>query len=113
MAKKIPMKNPQTGVMKTGLYGFSWTTFFFGGLPAVFRGDIIIGVCVMLASICTFGVAGLVWAFIYNKRYTVKLVEQGYVFVGSEGENELAKAKLGIGNVDANLSAPKNTDDKV
>jgi hypothetical protein len=40
------MKNPNTGVIKKGFYGFSWTTFLFGGIPALFRGDIITGLVV-------------------------------------------------------------------
>jgi uncharacterized membrane protein len=27
MAKEILMKHPQTGVIKKGFYGFSWTSF--------------------------------------------------------------------------------------
>lgn len=99
MATTIMMKNPKTGVVKKGLYGFSWTTLFFGGLPAIFRGDILVGVAVMVASLCSMGIAGIIWAFIYNKRYTVKLVEEGYIFTGSDAENDLAMAKLGVERV--------------
>jgi hypothetical protein len=100
MATVIMMKNPQTGVIKKGIYGFSWTTFFFGGFPALFRGDIVVGICVMIASMLTLGVAGIIWAFIYNKRYTLGLIEKGYKFAGGEAENDLARSKLGIGHVD-------------
>ena len=96
MATVIMLKHPQTGIIRKGLYGFSWTTFFFGGFPALFRGDIVTGVCVMIACVLTFGLAGIVWAFMYNKRYTLGLVERGYIFAGSEGENDLAMQALGI-----------------
>jgi hypothetical protein len=96
MATTIPMHHPQTGIQKTGIYGFSWTTFFFGGLPAFFRGDIVVGVCVIIAGVFTCWIAPFIWAFMYNKRYTLALVEKGYVFVGSEAENARAKQKLGI-----------------
>lgn len=99
MATSIMMKHPATGVLKKGLYGFSWTTFFFGGFPALFRGDILTGVLVIVASVLTFGLAGLIWAFIYNKKYTLGLVEKGYVFAESEEKNRAAKAALGIAEV--------------
>lgn len=96
MATKILLKHPETGIVKTGLYGFSWTTFFFGGFPALFRGDIMIGLAVIILSCITFWIAGIIWAFIYNKKYTIGLIEKGYVLSGSEAENTLARNKLGI-----------------
>jgi hypothetical protein len=96
MATKIMMQHPVTGISKTGFYGFSWTTFFFGGLPALFRGDIIIGLVVVVIGLLTWWIAGIIWAFFYNKFYTLKLVEKGYVFVGTESEISAAKAALGI-----------------
>lgn len=96
MATVIMMKNPQTGVIKKGFYGFSWTTFWFGGIPAFFRGDIITGAIVIVLSIVTFGFAGILWAVFYNKYYTTKLIERGYKFMGSEYEIQKACLKLGI-----------------
>lgn len=96
MATTILMKHPQSGIVKKGLYGFSWTTLLFSGFPAVFRGDLITGLVVIVLNMLTFGVAGLIWAFIYNKKYTLGLVEKGYVMAGSEAENTLARQKLGI-----------------
>ena len=66
MASIVMLKNPKTGIIKKGLYGFSWTTFFFGPFPAFFRGDIVVGLVITVLNILTFGVAGFIWAFFYK-----------------------------------------------
>lgn len=104
MATQIPLRHRETGIIKNGFYGFSWTTFFFGFFPALFRGDFItfIGGFVISAiiGVMTLGIGmliiGVVWAFMYNKYYTRKLLERGYVLAGSEGENALAASALGM-----------------
>src|ERR1043165_4089248 len=101
MASRIAMKHKESGLVKDGFYGFSWTTLFFGFWPALFRGDFItfIGglVIIVILALLTFGIgafiAMLVWAFAYNKYYTRKLLEKGYAFAGSESENALASAE--------------------
>jgi hypothetical protein len=98
MARVVMMKNHNTGVVKKGFFGFSWTTFFFGGFPALFRGDIITGVAVLIVSMATMGIAGIIWAFFYNKVYTTKLLERGYEFADSDGIVALAKTSLGVAN---------------
>lgn len=106
MAKVVMMKHPETGVLKKGLYGFSWTTLFFGFFPAFFRGDILIGVALLVACVLTCGVAGLVWAFMYNKRYTLGLIEKGYVFSDTEEKNRAAKYALGIAELPVTRNSP-------
>ncbi len=96
MATEIRLRNPKTGVEKVGLYGFSWTTFFFGGFPALFRGDIVTGVLVILGCILSCGLFSLIWAFFYNKKYTLDLIEKGYELAGTPEENEKARKALGI-----------------
>lgn len=101
---KIAMKHKETGIMKTGFYGFSWTTFFFGFFPALFRSDFIAFIAGVVITIpiglVTAGIGGFfigpIWAFRYNKYYTLKLVERGYVFDGSDGDNATAALALGI-----------------
>lgn len=88
MAHVVMLKQKDTGIIKKGFYGFSWTTFFFGFFPALFRQDFItfIGAFVVLAliSAVTLGIgtfiATFVWAFLYNGYYTKKLLEKGYQF---------------------------------
>lgn len=96
MAQVIMMHNPATGIIKKGFYGFSWTTLFFGGFPAIFRGDLLTGVLVLVADVLTGGLAGLIWAFIYNKRYTLDLINQGYQIMPTDPNINEARLKLGI-----------------
>ncbi len=98
MATKITMHDPVTGISKSGFYGFSWTNFFFGGFPALFRGDIVIGLVVVVLNVLTWWIAGVIWSFFYNKHFTHRLVEKGYVFTGTEAEVAAAKSALGIIN---------------
>ncbi|QEF35539.1 HrgC protein [Helicobacter pylori] len=58
--------------------GFSWTTFFFGFFVPIIRGDVKWAIVMVVAALFTFGLSNIVFAFIYNKQYTTKLLESGY-----------------------------------
>ena len=75
---KLIVENPNTGVIKNAPVGSSLTTLFFGGLPALFRGDIKWFFIQLLIAFFTFGLSNLVFAFIYNKIYIQKLLEKGF-----------------------------------
>jgi hypothetical protein len=94
---KLIMENPNTGITKKAPVGFSWTTLFFGGFPALFRGDIKWFFIQLLIACFTAGISNLVFAFIYNKIYVQKLLEKGFKVKDVEsGSLEAAKNKLGI-----------------
>jgi hypothetical protein len=40
MASSILIKHPDSGLMKKGYYGFSWTYLFFGFFVPLFRGEL-------------------------------------------------------------------------
>ena len=104
MATTVQMKHRESAILKDGFYGFSWTSFFFGGFPALFRGDVGYGLGLLAAGVI-FGtlsagflwfVIGLVWAFIYNKNYTQRLLQEGYEFSDTPERNASAKRALGV-----------------
>lgn len=82
---KAVLKN-SGGVVKEVKVGFSWTTFFFGFLPALFRGDLKWAIIMLIIEAVLgsftlgFGafITGIVFAFIYNKIYIKELIEKGY-----------------------------------
>ena len=104
MAERVQLRHERSGVVRSGFHGFSWTTLFFGCLPALFRSDFVtfIGGLIVYIAIgaCTFGlgsiVAGLIWAFMYNGFYTRGLLEKGYVFDDTPIAVERACLKLNI-----------------
>jgi len=86
--------------IKSAPIGFSWTTFFFGGFPALLRQDWKMGAIILVASMFTYGLAGIVAAFMYNKLYLKSLFESGYKIhsMGNMTEDQL-KAYLGYVNL--------------
>lgn len=75
---RVNLKNPVTKQVKQVKVGFSWTVFFFGFFPALFRGDWLWFLIIIIADSITFGIAGIVFAFIYNRLYINELLSKGY-----------------------------------
>ncbi|MDL4843262.1 DUF2628 domain-containing protein [Aquibacillus rhizosphaerae] len=90
------LKN-EAGITKKVKIGFSWTTFFFGFIPALIRGDlkwaVIMFLLAAVAGAFTFGVGawipGLIFSFVYNKLYIKELLEKGYKPANEETKREL------------------------
>jgi hypothetical protein len=82
---RVRLVNASGGVKEVKV-GFSWTTFFFGFFPALFRGDlkwaVIMFITAVAVGIFTFGlgawVPGIIFSFIYNKMYIKEQLEKGY-----------------------------------
>ena len=99
MAKKVQLIHPQTGLMKSGFYGFSWTFLFFGWFVPLFRGELLIALLHFTITVITIGLWQIIFAFLYNKQYTRRLLEKGYVLNDTEEVNEEARQRLGIARV--------------
>ena len=64
--------------IKTAPVGFSWTVLFFGFFPPLFRCDWLWAIIILLANLLTYGIGGIVLAFLYNKFYLKSLLSNGY-----------------------------------
>lgn len=104
MATTVQLVHSTSGLRKKGYYGFSWTTLFFGAMPSLFRGDPITFVLafavLFVLALASYGLAVIpalvVWAFMYNRFYTRRLLEQGYQVVGTEEQVHRANFSFGV-----------------
>ena len=92
MAVAVNMKKDK--LTKKGFVGFSWTTLFFGFFVPLFRGDVSWAVIMLLASFFTAGISNIIFAFIYNKRYTESLLKEGFEPVGTTDTTTLKSVGL-------------------
>lgn len=96
MAHKILIKHAQSGLVRDGYYGFSWTYLFFGWFVPLFRGELGVAALHFLFSVVTLGLWQLIVAFLYNKQYMTRMLTSGWVLADSETANRLAASKLNI-----------------
>ena len=92
----LTFKNPLTGQMKLAPIGFSWTTFFFGFFPALFRGDWKWAVIQFVLAVITAGLSNFVFCFIYNSLFVKDLIGVGYQATAGAGNLDFASAKVGM-----------------
>jgi hypothetical protein len=74
---KVKLKN-KVGVVKELKVGFSWTTFFFGGWVALFRGQWGEVVKWWLLNPITIGIWGICQCWTANKKHVISYIEKGY-----------------------------------
>lgn len=83
MAYPIQMIEPVTHRTAVGFKGVSWTCLFFGPFPALFRGHFVGFLVVLLAVLCTFGFASIVFMFVYNNWHYNWLVSKSFKPAGA------------------------------
>jgi len=96
MATEIQIKHSASGMIKTALYGFSWTYLFFGWFVPLFRGELGVGALHLLFTFFTFGLWQLIVCFLYNKQYMTRMLTSGWVLAGTDQDNIKARAALNI-----------------
>jgi|TARA_B110000196_G_C21034869_1_gene609460 hypothetical protein len=96
MAFAIITFKSKNQVVKNAPVGFSWTTLFFGFFPALIRGDWLWAIIMLVASVFTFGFAGIIFAFIYNRLYIQNLLKQGFEVQNYSGDKTLIERKAQI-----------------
>ena len=94
--KKIRVKHSESGIQKNCFVGYSWTYFVFGFFVPIFRGEISIGIFHLIFSVVTFGIFQLIMPFLYNKQYSIRLLNDSWNLDDSEENNAIARYKIGI-----------------
>ena len=87
----------KNGVRKQCPVGFSWTTLFFGGFPALIRGHAIMGLVQIFLQVLTFSLSAVIFAFIYNKMYINWRLENGFQFVEVSGSKSKSMIEDSLG----------------
>lgn len=75
--KNVKLVN-KAGVAKELKVGFSWTTFFFGGWVAMFRGQWSEFAKWVFLNPITLGIWGVVQCWTANKKTIIEHLEKGY-----------------------------------
>ncbi|MFM8546606.1 MAG: hypothetical protein ACKODB_03140 [Betaproteobacteria bacterium] len=96
MARKVMMQHPQTGLVRPGYFGFSWTFLFFGWWVPLFRGELGAAALHFLFTLVTFGLWQLILAFLYNRQFMMRMLEKGYVLADTPEAMAAARSALGI-----------------
>ena len=100
------IKNYQ-GDLRIAKVGISWTTFWFGPLPALFRGDyynfflelvlaadyVLVALFFKLGALLTFPWPALIFALFYNMMYFRHLFNKGYYPADAHSRELLTKSK--------------------
>ena len=97
MATAVMIKHNQSGLVKKGYYGFSWTYLFFGWFVPLFRGELGVAALHLLFSMVTFGLWQIVMCFLYNKQYMTRMLTTGWTLADTPDRNAQAAMKLGVG----------------
>ena len=96
MATKIMLQHANSGLLREGYYGFSWTFLLFGGIVCFFRREPGYGFAHMAASFLTFGLWNLLFCFLYNRQNLRRMVESGWKLTGTDLEIRSAAQELGL-----------------
>ena len=96
MATRINIRHKESGMVKTGFYGFSWTYLLFGWLVPLFRSELGVGALHLVFTIFTLGFWQIIACFLYNKHYMTRMLTNGWVLDGSDSDIVLAGTALGI-----------------
>jgi hypothetical protein len=81
---------------KVGYVGFSWTYLVFGWFVPVVRGELGVGVLHLLITLVSFGVSQLIFPFLYNRQYMVRMLTSGWELDTTDLNYDLARHKLNI-----------------
>lgn len=94
--KPVRLIHSPSGIVKEGYVGYSWTYLVFGWFVPVVRGELGVGVLHLVITLVSFGISQLVFPFLYNRQYMVRMLTNGWELDVTDPNYELARRKLNI-----------------
>ena len=99
---KVELKNHNTEEIKQVKVGYSWTAFFWGFIPSLFRKDWIGALSIFVLNLFvsylvgSYGllVADAIIGALYNKNYISRLLKNGYVPNSDKDKSLLKKNNI-------------------
>ena len=98
LQKLVRIIHQASGIVKVGYVGYSWTYLVFGWFVPVVRGELGVGVLHLVITLVSFGLSQLIFPFLYNRQYMVRMLTQGWVLDDNDPNAGLARLKLNILN---------------
>ena len=83
-------------MVKKGYLGYSWSYLFFGWFVPIFRGELGVGLLHLAITLFSAGLSQLIFPFIYNRQYMIRLLLSGWQLDTQDPRYEWAKIKLNI-----------------
>lgn len=86
LQRRIVLSNDKTYMNKEIPYLYSWISLVFVFFVPLFRGDIRWFLMYLFSTLLTAGIANLILAYFYNRKYILNLLRNGYVPANEETE---------------------------
>ena len=96
LQKPVRIVHADSGLVKTGYIGYSWTYLLFGWFVPLVRGELGVAVLHLLITIVSAGLSQLIFAFIYNRQYMNRMLTSGWRLEPADANYEMAKGVLGV-----------------
>jgi hypothetical protein len=94
--KPVRIIHTDSGLVKTGYIGYSWTYLVFGWFVPVMRGEIGIGALHFLLTMVSLGLSQLIFPFLYNRQYMGRMLTSGWRLDSTDANSAQAKRVLDV-----------------
>ena len=94
--KPVHLIHKESGLVKKGYLGYSWSYLFFGWFVPIFRGELGVGLLDLAITLFSAGLSQLIFPFIYNRQHMTRLLLSGWQLDTQDPRYEWAKIKLNI-----------------
>jgi hypothetical protein len=96
LQKPVRIIHRESGLVKTGYIGYSWTYLLFGWFVPLIRGELGIAVLHLVITLFSAGISQLIFPFIFNRQYMQRMLTAGWYLDPMDANYELAKRNLNL-----------------